>query len=566
MQRTDNHIPDVLDCLASLSNDEVFTPPRVVNQMLDLLPEEVFKSRETTFLDPFTKSGVFLREITKRLLEYQVPKYNDTAFEIEQITKFAIQEAVSLGKLNSKDNDYELKARAIGDAAIKNHKDADRFFKFKQQLQEALDHILTKQVFGIAITELTAQLARRSLYCSKNAAGQYSISESVFKGNQNGNIRFVPMKHTWENGSCVYCGASASNLDRPDDCESHAYEFIHQDIKDICKEFGNMEFTVVCGNPPYQLNTAGDSNGAQAKPIYHLFVEQACRLNPRYLLMIIPSRWFAGGWGLDNFRNHMMLKNHIIEIHDFPDSEYCFAGVKIAGGVCYFLYSSTYDGMCNFVEHSSDSLIASKRYLKEPGCDVVIRYNFLVDIFRKVIDVEGLSFSSFSSIVSGRSPFGFNTNHYGDEKPLTSYHIPYLQNKGNILYMDKRKVTRNASFIDKPKVFISKVYGLPYPFPSQIINKPILGKSGMICSGTYLLVGPFDTDNETKNVYTYMKTKFFRLLALINKVSQDVSSKVYSCIPMQDFSKPWTDAELYEKYKLTKQEIDFIESMIKPME
>ena len=563
-------MPDVLDCLANLSNDEVFTPPKVVNEMLDMLPQEIFRSKETTFLDPFTKTGVFLREITKRLLSNQVPDYERTYKEIERITKEAIQDAVRTGKLDLNDPDYEKKAQKTGDDAIKTHPDANRYLAFEVDLQTALDHILTKQVFGIAITELTADLARRSLYCSKDASGRFSITGTAFGINRDGNIRFVPQKHTWKNGTCIYCGASRTNFDRPDELESHAYEFIHTDTPE--EILMGLQFTVICGNPPYQLGTSNETS--QAKPIYNLFVEQAQRLNPKYLTMIIPSRWMFGGLGLDNFREKMLNDKHITVLHDFLDSKTCFTGVDIKGGVCYFLRDRDVEAKCKITTHSITNTSYSERYLKEDGVDVFIRQNELISIKQKVW--QDKTQRSIKELMSGTAPYGLPTNFFAITKDISD--VPY-EDGYEILGLDGTKritkyVPKTFHFskhngLGKWKIFIPKAYGCGAigEVPSTpVIGTPVIGTPVMACTMTFIEYGCWDTEQEALNALSYLKTKFFRCLVSIKKQSQDATSIKYQYVPMQDFSKPWTDAELYEKYNLTQDEIDFIESMIKPME
>lgn len=325
-----------------------------------------------------------------------------------------------------------------------------------------------------------------------------------------------------------------------------------------------VKFDVVVGNPPYQEMTVGDSNGAQAKPIYQQFVMMAKNVSERYLSMITPARWFSGGWGLDEFRNEMIASNKVVSLHDFPISLDCFENVEIKGGICFFMLDKDYSGKCYYARHDGQKIHSSNRFLKEANCDVLIRFDDLISIHRKVRSVEGENFRPFSEIVSGRSPFGLNTNHHGKAEPFSGS-IPYLES-GGYKYISVESITKNHEAISQNKVYISKAYGAGEGWPHQIINRPIIGGPNTICSGTYLLVGPFETAEISQNVADYMCTKFFRVLVSINKISQDAYAKVYDDVPILDFSKPWTDEELYAKYNLTADEIAFIEATIKPME
>ena len=497
---TNNYNPDVLNCLANLSNDEVFTPPELANRILDLLPPELFRSPDTKFLDPFSKSGVFLREIVKRLdkgLETNIP---------------------------------------------------DR--------QSRIDHILHNQVFGIAVTELTSYLSRRSLYCSRFANGDFSVSRFDTEG---GNILYSNRSHTWENGRCKYCGASQAVYDRGSEAEQYAYMFIHTDNPN--QFFGNMKFDVIIGNPPYQLSDGGAQ--ASAMPIYNLFVNQAMRLKPRYLSMIIPARWYGGGRGLDEFRSSMIGDKRIRVLHDFLNASDCFGtGVEIKGGVCYFLWDRDDEGMCRIFTHNGDSVKEQpERYLKEKNSDVFIRYSEGVSVYHKI---EAFKEKTMDALVSSQKPFGLRTFVRGTQTKTQDSVI--LFERGGKSYINRNEIIIHRDWIDKPKVYISAAYNAGDTYPHQILGKPIVGESGSCCTETYVVIGPFDSTEESGNVVSYIKTKLFRFLVMLKKSSQHAASQVYSFVPIQDFSHPWTDEMLYKKYGLDKDEIAFIESMIRPME
>ncbi len=494
--------PDVLSCLANLSNDEVFTPPEIVNQMLDMLPQELFKNPDTTFLDPACKTGVFLREIAKRLIKGLEPQFPD--------------------------------------------------------LQERIDHIFHKQLFGIAITELTSLLSRRGVYCSKYPNSDFSVSRF---DTAEGNIRFKRSPHTWVGGKCVYCGANKQQYERGDELETHAYEFIH---KKDAKEILNMKFDVIISNPPYQLSDGGGT-GASAMPIYQHFVQQAAKLKPTYLSMIIPSRWFAGGKGLDDFRSYMLNCKNISKIVDYPNSADCFPGVTIAGGVCYFLWEKEYNGTCEIVNMKDNTILSSDiRSLNE--YDVFVRDNIAIKIIRKI---KALSSNFVDEIVYSRNCFDLYSKETGH--PLYKQGDLTLYSLNGKSYIEKSKVTDRDNLLNSYKVIMTKAMSGGNK-PSSEGNYLVISATmrvlqpNEVCTETYLCLGNYQTAQEASNLCAYMKTKFFRFLLLQSLSSINISKEKFQFIPIQDFSRAWTDEELYAKYGLTQEEIEFIETIIKPME
>ena len=489
--------PDVLNCLANLSNDEVFTPPEIANKILDMLPRELFSNKNTTFLDPACKSGVFLREIAKRLL-------------------------VGLEK--------EIPNR-----------------------QKRIDHIFHNQLYAIAITEMTSLLSRRSVYCSKYPNGKYSVSRF---DDADGNIRFKKIKHTWNENKCKYCGASKEQYDRDESLESHAYEFIHADKPE---DIFNMKFDVIIGNPPYQLSDGGYS--ASAMPIYHKFIQQAKKLQPRYLSMIIPSRWFSGGRSLDSFRDEMLNDDRIRNIIDYSDSTDCFPGVDMSGGVCYFLWSRDYKGFCDVTHIDKQGSSSVKRALNT--YPIFIRSNFAIPIIDKI---ASNSKEYLSARVSSQRPFGFRT--FARPTGTGDIILRWNGGKGNIEY---KTITSGIELIDKYKVIVSRVVFEHAGRADAQGKKRILSileilQPKEICTETYIVVDCFDSEVEAINLKNYLATKFVRFLVSQIASSQMINKVSFSFVPMQDFSEPWTDEKLYKKYKLTKEEIVFIESMIRPME
>lgn len=523
-----NRNPDVLTCIANLSNDEVFTPPEFANRMLDTLTEawaasnngaSIWSDPSVRFLDPFTKSGVFLREITSRLTKGLATKISN--------------------------------------------------------LEERVDHILTKQVFGIGITNLTSLLARRSVYCSKHAMGNHSIAKSFIS--DQGNIWFERIEHTWNNDKCRYCGASRKSLDRGEGLETHAYAFIHtDDIKTRVAELfgGDMQFDVIIGNPPYQLNDGG--YGTSAAPIYQMFVEQAKALEPRYLSMIIPARWFSGGKGLDKFRKSMLIDNRLRTIDDFLSAADVFPGVGLKGGVCYFLWDRDNPGTCRVATHFKDWPVSTaSRPLLEEGADVFIRFNEGLSILKKVAAAESGNADSlslpvnkrFDQLVSSRKPFGLETKFKGKVTKRTDDIL--VHQNGGTGYIAKDSISTGTELIDKWKIYIGRAApgtGNRDTYPHKIISTPFVGEPGSISTETYLCIGPFDSKNEAESALSYLSCRLTRLLILLHKPSQDTTRKVYSFVPTQEWTRRWTNEALYAKYDITASEVAFIEQVVRPMD
>jgi Eco57I restriction-modification methylase len=517
--------PDVLTCIANLSNDEVFTPPEFANQMLDSLAmawaasnngANIWADSKVTFLDPCTKSGVFLREIAKRMIAGLEPSIPD--------------------------------------------------------LQTRVDHVLTKQVFGIGITQLTSLLARRSLYCSKRATGPHSVASSF--DTESGNVWFERTEHSWNGPKCRFCGATEQTLDRGKDRETHAYAFIHcENINArIAELFGaNMQFDVIIGNPPYQLSDGGA--GTSAMPIYQMFVEQAKLLEPRFLSMVTPARWVAGGKGLDDFRERMLHDRRLRVLVDYLNASDAFPGVDVAGGITYFLWDRDHEGDCDVSTiHKGEMVGPIQRRLDE--FDVFIRHAPAVHIVHKIWPKGPIHERSMASMVSARKAFGYATNDRGKsskEGLRNPVELVSSVTTGKVhQWVEKGDVPTNTAWIDEWKTIVggaAPAGGRPdkdgryYGLSSIRVLPP-----STVCTETYPVAGHFSSEAEAIALAEYLRTRFVRFLVSLRAVTQHVTRGSFGFVPIQDFTRKWNDKDLFEKYGLTSEEVSFIEEMIRPME
>ena len=499
---------DILALLNGLrpdsDNANVYTPQDVVKKMLDILPKDIWTNREVKFLDPVCKSGVYLREITKRLVDAQI--------------------------------------KADG----KKLKGKDRL--------PYIQRVLKNQVYGIAISEEAALVSRRTVYGSQNAMSKYSLSEGIFEDVQ-GNIRFVE-NVTTENK------------------KGNQYPFLTKTIQEIYGD--NMHFDVIIGNPPYQ--DEGGSGGNNDASIYQFFCEKATQLEPKYSCFIIPARWFAAGREnlVGPFRNYMLSCGRIRKLVVYADAGDCFRNVEIKGGCCYYLEDRDYNGTCCYeLIRNGEREIVKNRNLGE--FDVLIREPKFAKIVKKVDEIRiANGEGTVDTIISSDTPFGIPSNPRTSKKtPFNVYEncdenhdvkLFHIQNnKRMVEYVCRDDIEKNSNDIAFDKVFVPGGYGAGESFPHQILGEPELGPQNSVCSQSYLYA-KFNSEMEASNFLSYLKTKFFRALVGAIKITQSAPSRVYRFVPLQDFSRSWTDKDLYEKYGITEDEQAFIESMIRPME
>jgi site-specific DNA-methyltransferase (adenine-specific) len=493
MNNSDYPDLDILDTVSDLDAEKVFTPPKVANLVLDLFPQEIWHNPDIKILDPVSKSGIFLREASKRLME---------GLETE----------------------------------IPNEKDRR-------------NHILTNMIFGIATEYVCSMISRRTLYYSKNASSNFS---AVKFDRPDGNIHFERQKHDIFAGKCLVCGGKEELENNK--TENFAYPFIHNS-----EFFKDMNFDVIVGNPPYQLEDGG--NDRSSSPIYHHFVKQAFKLNPRYVGMIIPSRWFAGGKGLTDFRKELINDKRIVKIVDYENAKEIFPSVGIDGGVCYFLWDKNNKSIPQIINKNGDEEISKKRSLDKYG-DIFIRWNNALPILDKV-KAKSASKKHLNQTVSSRKPFGLATNfNEFSMKKSDSKNILKVYGLGKrIDHVERKHITNNIQMISKYKVLVSYVKGIS-TYPDNIILKPFIAGPGEICKEQYLVLDWFSTEEEANKFINYIETKLVRFLIALRKISKHNTSEVWSYVPYPDLDKDYTNEMLYNFYELTKKEIDFIDSKV----
>lgn len=542
---------NILETITNVGNDEVFTPRKTCEMILDSLPEEVWHNPDYKWLNPATKNGIFEREIALRL-------------------------------------DKGLKD-IIPDEETRRK------------------HILQNMIYAIGLTKFTSYVARRTLYYCSDAnrkcdgikapdghyVNGYAIGNGTWFDDKEGNIKTPRAEHAFDkNNRCLYCrlpktSKYVDSLQR----EQYAYEFIHHKPEELLtflqglffKGDRNMKFDIIIGNPPYQLSDGGAF--ASARPIYQLFVQNAIALNPKYLSMIIPSRWMTGGKGLDDFRDFFICCNHLKTLHDYADAKVCFPNNDIKGGVCYFVYEPDFEGKCEIVFHDSEGKIfKSTRYLKDGNDEIYIRDQRLVKLKNDIW--EGKKYQSVESIASPLRPYGlrgdamleykkYNLPSMSKEKIENGYEVLGLINlKRTWMFIPKDYPLPKRDGLDSYKVFITRNYGSGEI--GECPASPVVAGPNQLCTETFIQIGSFQTRNEAENLLKYIKTKFFRALVAIVKQDQNASKSVYRYVPLQNFTGSsdihWNlsisqiDEELAKKYKLDDADVEYIQTNIQEME
>jgi hypothetical protein len=486
---------DIFELIPNQKTNQIFTPKKVVQMMVNQLEEHdpsLFTRTDSTFIDLYMKSGMYITEIVKKL-------FNNTR---------------------------------------KHYKNDD----------DCLKHILESQVYGLAPTPILQGITQSYIFgfdAENNISRQHFMQHDIIPEAQQGKAK--------------------------------------EKLQELFNLKKDMKFDAVVGNPPYQESDGGAQ--ASAKPIYNYFVESAKDINTRMINLIMPTRWYAGGKGLDDFRQQMLNDKHIVEIHDFLNPNIIFPSTNIRGGVCFILWDNDYNNEKDLVKvvtygDSFSDRKELKRKLKLDGEDIFIRNIESLEII-KIIKSQK-EFTSFENHISSRRPFDidafivkdldkYKQNKNGLKNPVLCY------GKGKQTgFLEREEITKNIEWIDKYKVFTPRANNIGTELNDDNLNT-FIGTPNTICTESYIVIGVnLNLDEHSaKNLSQYLTTKFARFLHSLGKASQDATSKTYKFIPLQEFTAKsdidWSksiseiDQQLYKKYGLSEDKISFIESMIKPM-
>lgn len=504
-------IAAIFNSFRNPDKETVLTPWRVVNMhMSDCLGGYAF------YNDDFT-------------VEIDEPRY----VEQNEVTDRVFRPDAKILEINSKSGLYPLYVAY----SIYCAKTANSLFACDtvEEQQRIWDEVIKENIFVICKTKMAKSITRRTLLGFREGKSNLHAFDDLINQIKNNQKELIEKINKGQ----------------------------------VFKRFKDMKFNAIVGNPPYQIMDGGTKSSAT--PIYNSFVDMVKKLDSQYSSLIIPARWYGGGKGLDQFRDNMLEDRHIIKLHDFIHSEDCFPTVEIKGGLCYFLRDQAQEAPCHIFTHNQNIIEQKPRYLKIEGCDVHIRFEEALDILSKV---NNKRISSFDSYVSTQKPFGLRTFVHGKNKPFSN--SVTLYENGGVGYISRNDVEKNDALIDKYKIFISRAYNAGDGFPHQIIGKPIIGEPASCCTETYILIGPYEEKDICLNVEKYIRSKFLRFMVMLKKSSQQIPSTVFTLVPNQDFtaqsdidwskSIPEIDQQLYRKYNLSEDEINFIEKMIKPME
>lgn len=544
-------ISDIFSYFHNPDKETVLTPWRVVNMhMSDTLGGYTFFNER--FDDPCEREVPATNGQLFEWITTDEPRFVDRG----EVTRTVFASDTKILEINSKTGLYPLYvAYSLYRQRKKDFEatgglidDPDNYSVEEEQV--IWDDILANNVYVICNTPMARRITERTLLGFRKL--------NMREGNERLNIKSVQLiRRATDDREALISDLLAEGFWRGD-----------KRNKKI------MKFGAVVGNPPYQLTNENDNQNRNT-PIYHKFVQLAKDISPQYITLITPARWYSENILLGNFPETFMSDHHLCYLHDFINCNDIFENVEIKSGVCYFMWNKKYNGKCHVVSTAFGKTIASDRFLMSKWDKLFIRYNEALPIINKVLcHGEG----SFATIVSPQNPFGLNTAIKGSERKTENSVIIISKGKSSLqeLYIDKSDVRLHSEWIDQVKILTPKA-AEDGVLPGKVIAKIYPIDKGKCCNGTYVVIGPFGDDVEKmNNVMSYMQSRLFRFLVGMKKMTQDIKDKLFTFVPLQDFTSSsdinWSasvadiDQQLYHKYGLSADEIAFIEKMIKPME